>query len=332
MKEIRGFQDVVGHRDIISHLQNAIRLNKVSHAYIFCGEEGSGKNMLASLFAMTLQCKEGGTEPCMNCISCKKALSGNHPDIIRITHEKPNSIGIDDIRSQLVNDVAIRPYESPRKIYIVDEAEKMTPQAQNALLKTIEEPPAYVSIFFLSDNPGLFLPTITSRCVMLKLKPVSDQAVKEYLVRELQVPDYQAEVQASFARGIIGRAIKMAESQEFNEVTQNALQLLKQSKNMEVYELVDAIKSMTAEKQNVYQYLELFTMWFRDVLLFKATKEVDDLIFKSEFNYIKERAAVSSYRGLEAILEAIRVAETRLHANVNYDLTMELLFLTIREN
>ncbi len=124
----------------------------------------------------------------------------------------------------------------------------------------------------------------------------------------------------------------MAESQEFNELTQNALRLLKQSKDMEVYELVDAIKSMTADKQNVYQYLELFTMWFRDVLLFKATKEVDDLIFKAEINYIKERASVSSYRGLEAILEAIRVAETRLHANVNFDLTMELLFLSIREN
>ncbi len=332
MERIRGFQDVVGHREIISHLQNAIRLNKVSHAYIIGGEEGSGKKMLADLFAMTLQCREGGTEPCMNCVSCKKALSGNHPDIIRVTHEKPNSIGIDDIRMQLVNDVSIRPYESPRKIYIVDEAEKMTTQAQNALLKTIEEPPAYAVILFLSNNPGLFLQTITSRCVTLKLKPVSDQAVRDYLVKELQVPDYQADVQASFARGIIGRAIKMAESQEFNELTQNALRLLKQSKNMEVYELVDAIKSMTADKQNVYQYLELFTMWFRDVLLFKATKEVDGLIFKAEFNYIKERAAVSSYRGLEAILEAIRVAETRLHANVNFDLTMELLFLSIREN
>lgn len=332
MEKIRGFQDVVGHRDIIAHMQNAIRLNKVSHAYIIGGEEGSGKKMLANLFAMTLQCKEGGVEPCMNCISCKKALSGNHPDIIRVAHEKPNSIGIDDIRNQLVNDVSIRPYESPRKIYIVDEAEKMTPQAQNALLKTIEEPPGYVTILFLSNNPGLFLQTITSRCVMLKLKPVSDQAVRDYLVKTMQVPDYQADVQASFARGIIGRAIKMAESQEFNELTQNALRLLKQSKDMEVYELVDAIKSMTADKQNVYQYLELFTMWFRDVLLFKATKEVDDLIFKAEFNYIKERAAVSSYRGLEAILEAIRVAETRLHANVNFDLTMELLFLSIREN
>ena len=101
---------------------------------------------------------------------------------------------------------------------------------------------------------------------------------------------------------------------------------------MEVYELVDAIKIMSAEKQNIYDYLDLFTMWFRDVLLFKATKEVDNLVFKEEINYIKERASVSSYEGLEQIIDAIHMADSRLRANVNFDLVMELLFLTIREN
>lgn len=117
--ELTGFDGVVGHEEIISHLQNAIRLGKVSHAYIFGGEHGSGKKLLASLFAMTLQCQEHGIEPCMKCASCKKALNKNHPDIINITHEKPNSIGIDEIRDQLINDVGIKPYESPYKIYIV---------------------------------------------------------------------------------------------------------------------------------------------------------------------------------------------------------------------
>lgn len=330
--EVKGFDSVVGHEDIISHLQNAVRLGKISHAYLFGGEHGAGKKLLASLFAMTLQCEEHGVEPCMKCRSCRKALGKNHPDIINVTHEKPNSIGIDEIREQLINDVGIKPYESPYKIYIVNDAHKLTLQAQNALLKTIEEPPAYAIILLLADNPDALLPTITSRCVILSLKPVGDRLVKDYLMDRMHIPDYQAEVEASFAQGNIGKAREMAGSPEFHEMTENALRLLKHSKNMEVYELVDAVKAMSAEKQNIHDYLELFTIWFRDVLLFKATKEVDYLVFKEEINDIKERASVSSYEGLEHILESIRAADSRLQANVNFELVMELLFLTIREN
>ena len=100
---MQGFQKVVGHQEIITHLQNAISMNKVSHAYLFGGENGSGKKMMASLFAMTLQCEKHGVEPCMECPSCKKAQSQNHPDIIYVKHEKPNTISIDEIREQLLS-------------------------------------------------------------------------------------------------------------------------------------------------------------------------------------------------------------------------------------
>lgn len=332
MNTPRGFDGVIGHEEVIGHLQNAIRLNKISHAYIFGGEQGSGKKMLANLFAMTLQCAEHGIEPCLSCPSCKKAQSRNHPDIIRITHEKPDSIGVDDVRTQLVNDVDIKPYESRFKIYIIEDAEKLTPQAQNAILKTIEEPPAYAVIMLLADNPEKLLPTITSRAMTLNLKPVGNQLVKEYLVDQLHVPEEQAEIDASFARGNIGRARKAAESEDFQEMTMNALRLLRRSRTMELFEIVDAIKSMTAMKNNIYDYLDLFRMWFRDVLLFKATKDVDGLIFREELNAIRERAARSSYEGIERILDSIQTAELRLRANVNFELVMELLFLTIREN
>ena len=329
---MQGFKDVTGHEDIISHLQNAVKMNKVSHAYIFGGEHGSGKKLLASLFAMTLQCETQGIEPCMQCTSCKKALSKNHPDIINITHEKPNSIGIEEIRQQLIDDVAIKPYESRYKIYIINEAQKMTLQAQNALLKTIEEPPAYAVILLLADNPDSLLPTISSRCVILNLKPVSDNLVKSYLMERMHIPDYQAEVDASFAQGNIGKAERIATSEEYAEVMENSLRLVKYAQNMELYELVEAIKGMTADKDNIQDYLDIFSMWFRDVLLFKATREVDTLVFRQEINYIKERAQKSSYEGLERIIDAIQTAGVRLKANVNFELTMELLFLTIKEN
>ena len=157
-----GFSEILGHEQIIEHLQNAIKLQKVSHAYILDGEEGAGKKLLARAFAQTLQCERGGVDPCGECHSCKQAQSGNQPDIIEVTHEKPASIGVEDIRGQLCSDIQIKPYSSPYKIYIVDEAEKMTVQAQNALLKTIEEPPAYGVIMLLTTNADAFLPTILS--------------------------------------------------------------------------------------------------------------------------------------------------------------------------
>lgn len=327
-----GFDDVLGQEKIIKHLQNAILMNKVSHAYIFSGERGAGKKLLASLFAMTLLCEKQGIDPCMECASCKKAMSRNHPDIINVIHEKPGSIGIKDIREQLVDDVEIRPYSGPYKIYIINDAQKMTLQAQNALLKTIEEPPIYAIILLLTDNPDAFLPTITSRCVTLALRPASDNVVKSYLMDRMHIPDYQAEIDASLAQGNIGRAKQVATSAEFAQLTQNALHIVEQAENMQIYELVDAVKEMSNDKNNITDYLDIFTMWFRDVLLFKATREIDSLVFKQEINHIKERAQMSSYEGLEHIIDAIETARIRLSANVNFDLTMELLFLTIKEN
>lgn len=325
-------EKVLGHEDIIKHLQNAAWNETVSHSYIFAGEKGSGKKLLAKIFAMTLQCEKHEKEPCLQCSSCKKAMNKNHPDIIYITHEKPNSIGIEDIREQLVADVAIKPYTGPYKIYIVDEAEKMTVQAQNALLKTIEEPPEYAVIILLAGNTGALLPTISSRCVTLNFKPVRDDVIKQYLMDELHVPDYQAEVSVAFAQGNVGKAKQIATAEDFSDMMDAAFRILKKGKEIEVYEMVDYIKALSEQKHTIYEYLDLFLVWFRDVLMFKATHEMDGLVFRQEYRFIKERADRSSYEGLETIIKALETAKARLQANVNFDLTMELLFLTIREN
>ena len=326
-----GFNNVIGYEEIIRHLQNAIKTGKISHSYIFAGEPGSGKRLLAGIYAMTLQCEAGGENACGKCESCKRAIGKNHPDIIMVKHEKPNTISIDEIREQVVNDVDIKPYSSPHKIYIIPDAEIMTPQAQNALLKTIEEPPEYAVIMLLTSNIDGLLPTIRSRCVRLDLKVVDDGLVKKYLMEHLHIPDYQAEIDASFAHGSIGKAKEAATSQEFADITQKALKILKYADSMEVYELTEAIKNLSSEKQNINDYLDIFQFWFRDVLMFKATREIDNLVFKQEINYIREQASQRSYENLEKILEALDKTKVRLRANVNTELALELLFLTIRE-
>ena len=326
------FTDIVGQEQLKEHLQNAIATNKVSHAYIINGERNAGKEFIARVFAMTLQCEKGETEPCGECHSCKQALGNNQPDIIYISHEKPNTIGVEDIRVQINGDIAIKPYSSPRKIYIINEGEKMTPQAQNALLKTLEEPPEYAVILILTTNVETMLPTVLSRCVVLNMKPVSDRLVKKYLMEQLAVPDYKANISVAFARGNIGKAKMLASSEEFEKVKDEAITLVKNINDMEISEIVKAIKKISEYKFDVNDYLDILMAWYRDVLLFKATKDVNSLVFKEDIQQIMRMSDRSTYEGIEQIVNALQSAKKRLEANVNFELTMELLFLAIKEN
>jgi DNA polymerase-3 subunit delta' len=329
-----GFKDVVGHKNIIQYIGNAVTSGAISHAYILNGERGSGKKLLANLFAMSLQCqnRDEDGDACGKCQSCKQAVSGNQPDIIRVTHEKPTTISVDDIREQVNNDIQIKPYSSPYKIYIIAEADMMSVQAQNALLKTIEEPPEYAVIILLTENAETLLPTIRSRCVMLKLRNIKDQLVKKYLMEQMEIPDYKADVCVAFAQGNMGKAIALATSEYFNEIKEEAVHLLRNIDDMQVEELMGAVKKCSAYKMNISDYMDVIAIWYRDVLIYKATKNVDRVVFSDQMRYIKDRAKKSSYEGIENILEGLEKAKARLKANVNFELTMELLLLTIKEN
>lgn len=327
-----GFYSIIGQEQIKEHMQNALQMQKISHAYIIHGEKSTGKEFVARVFAMALQCEKGGAEPCNECHSCKQALSKNQPDIIYVTHEKPNTISVEDIRLQVNNDVAIKPYSSKYKVYIINEAEKMTVQAQNAILKTLEEPPAYVVILLLVSNLQTLLPTILSRCVTLNMKPVSDTLVRKYLMEELKVPDYRADVCVAFARGNIGKAKALASSEEFDNVKNEALALLKHVHDMELQEIIQAVKKINEYKLEISDYLDIMSIWYRDVLLFKATADANSLVFREEIQAIRKVVARCSYEGIETVIHALAKAKKRLEANVNFELTMELLFLDIKEN
>ncbi len=326
------FHEIFGHEQIKEHFQRAIRMNRISHAYILDGESGMGRKSLAHAFAMTLLCEKGGNEPCRECHACRQVLSGSHPDLIHVTHEKPASIGVDDIRKQLNDTIMIRPYSSSHKIYIIDEAEKMTVQAQNALLKTIEEPPSYAVILLLTTNQELFLPTILSRCVQLKLKPLKDFVVRGYLVKNLHVKEADADIYAAFARGNLGRAISLATSEEFRLMHQAMLHLLRNIHDVEITELIEYIQKLKEKNLDIDECLDFMQLWYRDVLLYKVTRDINLLIFKDEYKSINETSTHSSYTGLEHIVEAIDRTKIRLKANVNIELAMELLLLVMKEN
>lgn len=326
------FDDILGQEAVKEHLQNAIETHKVSHAYILSGEAGMGRKTLAHAFALTLFCEQGRRQPCMSCHACKQVQSGNHPDLIHVTHEKPGSIGVDDIRSQINDTIPVHPYSSEYKIYIVDEAEKMTIQAQNALLKTIEEPPPYAVIFLLTTNQEAFLPTILSRCVQLKLKPLRDSVVKDYLTETMRLSEADTEIYAAFARGNLGRAIQLASSEQFRAMYMQLLQLLKNIHALDISVLLEEIRRIKEGNLDIYECLDFMQLWYRDVLLYKVTKDINLLIFKNEYRAINEASQYSSYEGLENVQKAIDKARVRLDANVNMELVIELLLLAMKEN
>ena len=225
----------------------------------------------------------------------------------------------------------IKPYSSPYKIYIVPDAEKMTEAAQNALLKTIEEPPAYGVVILLTTNMNALLPTIQSRCLKLELRPLSDTAVEQYLITHCQVPDYLAKTGAMFAQGNLGKAIRYVRSEDFIEKKDKVLYLLKNKQEMTTYEMMCIMKEIGENKDDVGDYIDLMVLWYRDVLLYKATKDINQLMFRENYSDISREATRKGYLKLENILQAFDKAKIRLRANVNFDVAMELMLLTMTE-
>ncbi len=328
----QNWDDIIGQRQLVDNLKNAIRYGKISHAYLIQGERLSGKRMAANIFARALQCEaeDGEGKPCGKCRSCRQAMNGNHPDIIYVEHEKPKVISVNDIREQINADIAIKPYSGEHKVYIVDEAEKMNAQAQNAILKTLEEPPSYAVILLLAENAEAMLPTILSRCVTLSTKPVHEQLIKEYLMKNVKVPDYRAQLCASFARGNVGRAAQLASNEEFDRLKSSVVDMMKSIDGVEVNQMAAEAKRITEEKIDADDYLDLCLIWHRDVLLYKSCGENCPIVFKEELPAIAQTARRCSFESVEHIIHSIERARSRLRSNVNFDLTMELLLMDLK--
>ncbi len=340
------FAEIVGQEDAKKLLKNAVMSGNHSHAYILSGEKGSGKMMLAEAFATMLQCENPSDDACMECHSCKQSLSRNNPDIIYVTREEGKAnIGVDVVREKIVNDVDIKPYSNKYKIYIVDEAERMNQQAQNAILKTIEEPPEYAIIILLTANHNAFLQTILSRCVLIQMKSVDTESIKNILKNKYETVDYQANMVASFAQGNVGKAIALATDSSFNDVKNRVVSLCKKAGKMEEVQIADEVKAIKeendADKKNdnpdkfegfMDQMLDLITLWFKDVLLYKATMNDNLMLFKEDSFDIHQQANDCTYNGLNNIIDAIAETRARLNANVNFELTIMLLINAIKEN
>lgn len=341
------YSDILGQQHIKEHFQNAVINKTVSHAYIINGEKSSGKAMLAKTFATAIMCEEGGLEPCLKCESCKKIINNCNPDLIKLvrdTEKKADIIRIDEIRLQIVESMYERPYNGNHKVYIIEDADKMNVQAQNAILKTLEEPPEYAVLILTTTNVERLLPTIISRCIVLNMRPVEDELIKQYLRERGRLLDTGIDIVTAMAGGNVGKARLLSEDEEFNEFQESIIDILKDLPKTGYRRILEAVETICVltgkdkksknKKKSKYQgedVLDLFILWYRDVLLYKATGEIDNLIFR---NYTTEIALQADYfrlDGLETVFKEIEDARGKIKSFINYEAIMELLLINIQE-
>ena len=238
--------------------------------------------------APAMRAKTRLLEPCGKCISCMQAQSGNQPDIITITHSK-NSIGVEEIR-RMRADLQIKPYSSPHKIYLIPDAEKLTVQAQNALLKTLEEPPEYAVIILIANGLVSFLPTVLSRCVVLQTRAVEEAQIAQFLQKEKELPKEQAQILARFAGGNPGQALLLTDDQEFLELRDRTVEFLAHLGNADAVKVSEFASGVEPARRG--DLLNFVLMWYRDVLLYFATQNAENLIFQEDIQYIIEAASM----------------------------------------
>lgn len=323
------FRDVIGHKTIKEHLQQGIRNGQVGHAYIFEGDDGIGKLMAARAFAATLQCSGGGIEPCGQCVSCLQTESGNQPDVTFVTHEK-SVISVDDIREQLCIPITIKPYAGPYRIFIVDEAEKMNEQAQNALLKTLEEPPEYGIILLLTNNRAAFLQTILSRAVVLEFLPVPDEELVPFLMRKAQIPDYRAKLAAAFAGGSPGKALACAGSENFQRQKDTVVGVMQNLPDMDDARMASTAKSLAGKKDELDAILDLMQVWLRDLLYMKAAGKRASLMFSQEKDVLQAQSVRISYEGIRRLQAELDGLLASRKANVTPEPSVWLMLLHMK--
>ncbi len=301
-----GFNDILGNSQIKNNIKSAISTGNINHAYILCGPEGSGKKMIADAFAKALQCV-GEDVPCGSCQSCSMFESGNNPDVSYPKPSKTKVLGVDDIRDQVIKPSSIKPYMFKYKIFIIDEADKMTVQAQNAFLKTLEEPSSFSVFFLLAEGMDAFLPTILSRCVVLRTEPVNSSSIRSLLVSR-GVGEDVASLAAEYARGSVGEAIALAEDDDFIAMRDdviNILSALYEKNSVDVMLLGNYFKNTYKENKRL---TDVIYMWFRDLLAAKTTKDEKYIIQKDKKELIFEAAEKET---VESIVKKAEKSEAK---------------------
>lgn len=306
------FEKIKGQNFAKKYLTNSIKSNMVSHAYMFEGPNGIGKNTMARELAAILLEMEN---------------LFNSPDYIEIKPDG-NSIKIAQIR-KLQSDILVKPYKS-YKIYVIDEAQKMTVEAQNALLKTLEEPPKYAIIILITDNKESLLDTIKSRCEIIKFTPIPMQEVASYLTMN-GIDSKRASLLANFSRGSMKKAIELSESEEFHLMREEVQKYVETFLNGNLIEIIDIQSSIEKYKDQITNVLDLLINYFRDIMMVKENVDNSMIINLDRLIFVKNMSNKTTYSQLSKIIDIIEETKNKLRSNCNFNISIQVMTLNIYE-
>jgi len=325
------FKDVLGHSRPITLLQRAIRNGRVVNSYLFLGNEGIGKKVVALQFAKALNCLGGeaeGGEACDHCTSCKKIGHALHPDVLLIEPEG-QTIKVDQVR-QLQKELAYRPYEGKRRVCILTAADRMAPHIPNTLLKTLEEPPLHTVIILLANNSRFILPTILSRCQPVRFNPLSIPLVSKWLMEGKGFDEAEAHLLASLSEGSPGKALEIQE--EIRQIPREAL--LKDwagLKSLSFERIGSWVESLPSQRENLLLMLEVTKTLLRDLVMVKTLKKGLKLIHSDLLHVMEPMAMNWSLPSLLKRMEILHQTTLAIKANANTSLALEAMMLSWAE-
>ena len=306
------FENIKGQEFAKKYMTNSIKRDKINHAYMFEGIEGIGKETFAKELAkILLETKNLENSP--DCITVK-------PD--------GNSIKIAQIRN-LQSDIVIKPHKN-YKIYIIDRAEKMTIEGQNALLKTLEEPPEYAIITLVTNNKESLLPTIRSRCEVIKFTPIPFVEVRNYLISQ-GVEENRANLLSSFSRGSMKKALELSSSNDFYEMKESVQHYIETILSKNMVEILDIPGEMEKYKGEIITVLDMMINYFRDIMICKENVDRNMIINADKIVFIQNMSNKITYSQVSKIIDIIEDTKIKIKGNCNFNVSIQVMFLNIHE-
>lgn len=308
-------RDFIGHEALINNFKQRCLKNTLSHAHLIAGEDGVGKGKLANILAKFI---------------LNGDLDREYIDIINYSSEK-SSFGVDDVRD-IIEEVYKKPFEKDKKVIIIHEGNKLTIQAQNALLKTIEEPPKGVYIIILCESLELILDTIKSRCEIYKLKPLTKSELYEYIkIKKFNYDENEIKSAIAFSEGVPGRIDRYFNDDKLRELRNNIVILIKNLNKNDLEDILQQEESFSNLKNDKEEVLNIFGLFIRDILINKEIENEEFIINSDKLEDIKELTKEMSFKKLNNMIKTIEEARRNIKSNVSWGMTLRVMLMGFME-
>ena len=325
-----GFAELIGHTKQLDSLRAALANQRLHHAYLFVGPEGVGKRTIAMALAKAIHCSESTGDYCGRCVNCASIIDSNHADV-RVVQPLAGKkeISIHQVR-EIERELRFRSFGGKRKIAIIDPAALMNPSAQNALLKTLEEPPENSLILLITPNAGGLLPTLRSRCLRLSFAPLPRQEVAAFLKTTQNIAARDVEFLAAMSMGSIGVAAGLDQA-ALMEKRRAWIGILSALRDGDYQGAMKAAEALASSREDALEFLKWAESWYRDVLIHGVTQKSDEIVNLDMMAQIEQTAVVCSAERALAALAGVAGAAAGIQRNLNRRMVLERLFIGVVE-